>query len=741
MLFPIALWWFSCFYFFGRWGKYSDDYFFGFRDPVTGAADWSRNPFMFDFFWRPLHFLFTNTLQTIFWYHQWALHLLNAAVHGLVALGIWQLLRRIGATSRAAAVGPLLFLVLPIQYDVVFWPAALSTGIAALLWLYLAKLFLRYVGFERGHAALAGMMLLAFAVPCFNEQASTGVIALPLLVLVAERADRPGRERVRRVLAASVLCVLMVGLYAGLLIGTAPPWARGSTQSIIAAGDLLPRLQEFAAALRATLTVSAIHLARGSFKAGWMALATPIGAAAFAGLGLAAGLWLRWFTKKTREAFDEGRPLADLLRTRTAALVFAAVVWVAAWVPLVLVADQRLPPRVLYFPDIGLALFFGVLADALMAVAVRWRAGSVLRPLLGVPTVAVALVASVSMVGFQAVLKERSAADHLQARRLKELVPDPPPETVFTPLADHYRPAQTGNNILDRMPGWLGQLWMVEPMVRHTFRRKDLFGTNLNNWFPLPLVDPDREGLRYDYRVVLSGFEAHPKGGTRIRWEQMVPFTVEGRSDVRLVRRLIVEMPDHRDLDVRFPIVERQLSSRALPTKTFLLPDTSAPAGARQLEGWRRADSGDPIALETVKAWGATRRAVVRLDPRGRAGAASIRLGLPPHPQPTRLFFRATLSDSELRNCLGCAGPTLRWSLSGAEESTLFELHLSRAGVSKEQKWLPVTIDLPARSRDAVLGIHAELELEGEEAAAALVTAGWGTSSPFSEDASVAAER
>ena len=53
LVFPVALWWFATFFFWGRWGRYLDDYVFGMRDPVTGAVDWA-SPFR-DYFWRPLH--------------------------------------------------------------------------------------------------------------------------------------------------------------------------------------------------------------------------------------------------------------------------------------------------------------------------------------------------------------------------------------------------------------------------------------------------------------------------------------------------------------------------------------------------------------------------------------------------------------------------------------------------------------------------------------------------------------
>jgi len=563
-LFPIALWALATLAFGGDLGRYFDDYATTMRDPVTGEVN-LRAPFeQFPFFWRPLHWLYV--FHSLTWFHDrlWIPHVLTAVSHGVASILLYTLLRRLLRSPQAAAGPALLFAVYPMNYEVTIWIASTTNSMATSVWFLLAHLYISYLRGRAGLWAPLAMVPLAFAIPCLNEQASAGILALPVLGLFL-----PGRATPlpRRLLLAAwpvAAASLMVLLYIILLRATAPPGWRGAAGSYLALGDVVPRLRWVAHEL------GVVHYQwrlMGSFRHGWPAglEALPVLSWIF-WTAILAVTFLPWLSRWCRTPLrppssgddDADADLADddapnFPPSPLVVFAFGLAFFVAAWLPLVVIIGQIAESRMGYFPAVGAAVALGALIDVAAAGAVRARLEALFKPLLAVAVALAAWVGAVCLVGHHRAFQDQAKADLAQAARLRDLVPDPPPGAVFVPL--HVAAPQTGAAARLR-PVIVGWLWVrhgATPLIRETYRRADLRTTIFNPWFPFPIKDADAEGFTY----TAEG------DGERFAWDAAIPFIIDDQERVHLVREVVIEGPDGAATVVHPPLVARAVEAGA----------------------------------------------------------------------------------------------------------------------------------------------------------------------------------
>src|ERR1043165_5879633 len=143
----VALWSVAFFLLLGDLGKWADDWWWGNRDPVTGGVvSWARFSEV-PRISRPFHFLLTSFMQTACWQHDWINHLATALSHGVTTCVLFVFLRRLSVPRGAAAAGAVAFLVMPWQFEVPFWNAALATSLCATTFMLMC---MAQIKFQRG---------------------------------------------------------------------------------------------------------------------------------------------------------------------------------------------------------------------------------------------------------------------------------------------------------------------------------------------------------------------------------------------------------------------------------------------------------------------------------------------------------------------------------------------------------------------------------------------------------------
>src|SRR5262245_16805372 len=185
VLFPIALLLFGAFFFGGRIGWWSDDYWHNQRNPVTGAID--ALAIHRGFFLRPLFYLIVPAVTTLSWNTQWPAHLLQVVAHGAVVVVLWRLLLALGASRPAAGAAALLFMLYPANFETLFWVSALPPPLASLVMLGMYVLTIARARGRAGLWAVPLLMVMAFVVCSLNEQPAAGIAAMPLIYWAARR--------------------------------------------------------------------------------------------------------------------------------------------------------------------------------------------------------------------------------------------------------------------------------------------------------------------------------------------------------------------------------------------------------------------------------------------------------------------------------------------------------------------------------------------------------------------------
>jgi len=706
--FPITLWLFSSLFWGGRIGKYLDDYVLSVRDVVTGDYElpiwyWRIWPF----FYRPLHLTLVHHAQTLFWNHDWANHLLSAVCHGLVALLLWRFLRQLVRTPQAAAAAAMIYLVFPLHYENIFWPAAVSTAIATAILLLSAGVYLRYVrgkGVWRSTVVLAS---LTFLITCWNEQPATGVAALPLLYLAVCPHGEPWLRRLVRMLIPWLVCGLACVVYLGLVQATAPGDIRGSAGSLTSVAQLNEHLASIAQGVTNKYLGSWMRqMVLGGLATGWPMLYAWPGAIWTAVLLLTGTAWLvRWLTGQAVPADDT---LAVTPRSLFV-LAFGAALFLLGWAPAILVKSQIIEPRLCYYPTLGLIVILAVLVDWVMRRLSHLRAVLLLfRAALGLAVVILCLISGLCLVAIQTTYRERYRLDQQEMAQLKALVPSPPSNSVFVPLHIEDTPARTGYWNFDYFAvGALSASWSAKSIIQQTYRRRNLFCTPCNWWGKLWLHNVSQVGARYPH-VLAERFVRPPKQGYLIKWPRMIPFIVDRQARVHLVDCIRIERSDYRDMQIPLPHITRLLVEHGQSSRAFTIQVDNRPVPMEPTVGWRWTTTAQPVEFKSLWSWQVSHisAAMHPIYP-GEVNLAEMEVTLLPSPSPSRLHFRVTFGEYDPNQGKG-DGVQLIWFMEGHRKNPLATLFLSPQHTTADQRWVPVSISLPAHDQPRVLHLRVE---------------------------------
>jgi hypothetical protein len=580
--FPVILLVFATTFQLGGTGFWADDYWLNQRDILTGQLPplleegrLTHSTLIINrgFFLRPLFYTIAPPLVTLTWEADWLAHGVLILSHSAVVLLLYRLMLRLGLARQPAAAASLLFMVYPMQYEVLYWAAAAPITLSALLMLVifhmhagLAARSLRGEGLGRAWPTWAMLLLLpllGFAACSLNEQPAAGVVAMPLLYLSARRAASAagdtGRPRLSRdpfwlfpaALAASGIVAYLLLMKFGLppLIRPVPEGVRGAADSLVRPGELPRRIEQVARSVRDTMWRS--QFARGALIQGVRELrAAPLSAAVFAFLLASSGaVWAaRWVRQDAqRESASPSQP-----GTGVRAVLLGAAVFVGGFVPIVVVTVYIAAPRIMYWPAIGAAI---MVAGAGSAMAMRVRAAerggarSAIPRLVVAVLLAVLLMWSVLLIGVAASFRNRWVQDWSEGHQLRALVPDPVPGACFIPLRLQSACAATGQWRFDRhLQTVFAWPWTAPRFIRMVYAREDVTSGSWRPWAQ-HAQSADENGILYTGH--LDGVSSE---GGRILWDRAIPFVVTPDGRVRLVTTLILTEDGRPDTRLDVPL-------------------------------------------------------------------------------------------------------------------------------------------------------------------------------------------
>lgn len=709
----------------GRRGQYSDDFIFGLIDPATGEAAWPDSPLkLVDHFGRPLHLLLTPVLQTLLWETQWIYHLINAITHALVGLGLYALLRRLGAGWRASMAALAVFWFFPWHHEVVFWSTSLVIAIAAGLMVALLHACLAFARCERGFWFLAPIALLALGIPCFYEQPAAGAAAIPLLFLSVHGRGVLGRGVLVRAALATGAAGAGLLVYVVLKVKTAPPHARGGAGSIVSPAELPARVREVTSGVQHWAQVRGPRLVEGAVtQAGEAAGSWPLLAALLL-VGLIGGVWAVYWMGGAADdgSARAGDPATHERRSSPRSIaggwflvLLGAVLFAVCWLPLAVVRDQPLPPRSWYAASLGLAALLGGLVQSSVAWGDRIGAGAPGRLLSLVVVMAVFFVGGLSMLGWADAMRLRWEADRGQPRVLVEALPRLSSPAVLAPLHDAYRPTDTGVHPFDlALSGWARAPWISMPVVRHAFGDRDLNASFMNPWQATPpLTEMDVDGWVYVGR--LHGYPPNEQGRSTVPWSDTFPFTIDADGAVTLVDRIIIESANGDDFAVDLPHVGRAARADAA-RESFVMRQwgriATIPEGYQPLERWRtvRRSVGPSAGAVQTRTWVAweQRYEMLRLSAADREGVpAALAVRLPPAERARRAVFRATVAPHLLDDLAQTGPQELTFRLAG-EPEPLARLRLEAQQLRRERRWLAAAFEIPPLEQPRRLIVEVE---------------------------------
>lgn len=547
----VALWVLAGAFYAGDIGKTRDDYTWAVNDPVTGhvaIADLWRLPL----FWRPISLILVRHLVSLTWEAPWIANLLTAASHGALVFVLWRWLRTLGFALGAGAAA-MVFLTLPMAFDVMHWPAAMPTALAGLCAIVVAWLAVSLPGLGRKTTAVSSIAVLTFIACCLNEQAAACMGALALLPMAATHAFR------RRV-AAAITTALAVGApsigYIGLVVLTAPGNHRGGASTLVSPAYWSKRGSTvFEGTWSQLFGPHGRDLTLGGIEAGLPSLVGVVGIALLA-VAVAAGLAWVW-----RSVL----PVASRCRMPALPwLAFVGLAWfVLGLVPFVVVQTGPIEARHVYLPVVGLLLVALVACEAI-GRTLPDRIARVVGAVLASLAVLWSCAAAVSLVGIQTTLRERYHMDMAEARAIAALYPDPAPGSVLVIARAAWREAETGRRHYDRR---FWSAWQMDHMatavLRQEYERDDIFAKHR---FSIAFGAPASEFCADGWTVGLSDGPAWNGGRlppSLIEWDRLLVLRIEDDGSVVPIDRLALLRQEQPAEVVPLPAVQvRDLKTR-----------------------------------------------------------------------------------------------------------------------------------------------------------------------------------
>jgi hypothetical protein len=544
-LFPIAIWAVSTGFLGFGLGKYSDDWSQSFINPQTGHADAAFHPWVrWHFFFRPLYFIVVWAINTAFWEHDAARHLIAALCHLAVGICLFRLLRRIGLNRPASIVPVSVFLACPTHYEAVFWVAAIGIPIGSALFLIAAARvvdFSRQIPDRRPWWRLAAIFLLIFSAACFHEQPAAGAASLPALYLACCISNQPFFIRLRRAMLVGISGGLACIFYTALITLTAPAGRRGSLSSLVTGAHASDRLSNFTRDIRRWLIGDHARDAVIDAAERGLHIASSHTATFIFPPLLLAGL-AAWFI-----AFPANwsRTLGNWTTRRTPWLfAFCAILAIASLVPVAMTASNGVYSRYFYVFGLGFPIACACLIDLLSGLRIPRSLRFALPCSVALVAAALTLWGSLAMISWQREFAARAAVDREIGARLLELVPNPPRNAVVIPIAISL--PHTGTRSPDHsIPGVLERPHAGWAFIQHLYGRADVSATHCRAGEAAPIrLAPD--GLTYVYpdgwNVGFRDEFGRPINGRAVvSWSEAIPIEIDAEAHVRILSREDVE--------------------------------------------------------------------------------------------------------------------------------------------------------------------------------------------------------
>lgn len=529
--FPLALWLVATGFFLFDLGKYSDDWALSLRVPETDAYVWPGHPWeRWNYFWRPLHLIAVYGLGTALWHHDWINHLISALAHLGVAVVLWRLMRRLGASAASASAATCVFITFPIAYEAVLWPAALGSVVSVGWFLLIALMCVQLARVDRmltrGETMrwLGGLALMCFLCASWHEQGAACVAALPALMMAVRPAGQSMRTAARRIVVAIGACGAGSALYIGLLMGSAPRGRRGSAESLVDMGDAGARAGTFSGQVADWLIghkcLDVMHSGLGVL---FELLSTPMGVLAIVLLLVTGAAWLMVATRGPKKEECAGTESA---RWGWVAL-FAVGVVVFGLAPILAVRGNFVFSRYFYPVGMGLGVLVGAMWMALVCGGGAWRRGMSAAAVAGV-----CVVSAAAWVHAQAAFLQRARLDERIAAGLRLAHPNPRTGTVFVPVLPHDRAVFASAGFPHgRVLGALAHPWSCWAFVQRAYARGDVSATHWRPSAAAPVVF-EEDGVWY--RRGIADWRGRI-GGERVARENVVAFTVTPDGQVRVL--------------------------------------------------------------------------------------------------------------------------------------------------------------------------------------------------------------
>jgi hypothetical protein len=730
LLLPVVLWACATLFLGGATGKYLDDYSINLRDasgqlpPGFTLADlWKAYPF----FWRPLHIAMCFGAGTFLWESDRLIDIFCAVVHGLAALSVWGFVRSLTCSRLAPVAAALVLLTAPYAGEVVFWFCTISTAIATALLMVTLKLV---VGFARmpsegpfaGCRRLGVLPITSFLIPCFFEAPAAGLAVAPVVYLACCPTSQRWLVRVLRSGMVAAACGLPCVLYLSLMVASSPKNSRGGANSFVRPERFFERLREFTHNADSFVTgYRAEHFLGGSITQGWRSLQSAEGVVWLALVVASAALFARWWMTASNALSPQARRVLvpssaqpELVLRPGWIMLAAIMLFIMPWLPAVLVDRQIVELRLWYAPIAGLSVVLGLLLAWSLVSAQRSWARVPIRATSLLAVLVISVLGAMSLVGFQVRYARQYALDQRILEQIRRLVPDPPEGAVFMPIEVHAFPVSTDFGVFNQSAVALFEArWTAVEMIRRSYGRDDLLATTTGPWSRYGIEFAQDHGLPFP--AIRGTDAAKVRSHTHFPWDQVVPFVVDPTGQVMLVRRVIVERPTGRDLDIRPPIVTAALES---PSSASVVLRAAAPeslgdpmfaslastwfrGGPR--DGPRHPSSSDApgpprVQPHTVKCFGVTRQAVV-LDPRATSdlwSSAHARLDGPGGPcdGAQSLVLRVSIQEHDLDKHQGPGACVVEAFIGSARASILID----RREMLRARRWVPLVIDVPGEN-------------------------------------------
>ncbi|TVQ62008.1 MAG: hypothetical protein EA378_05955 [Phycisphaerales bacterium] len=520
-------------------GLWTDDYDLAGIDPVTGRIE--RLTWLADSpYWRPLHLIFTMALETLSFHRPWLGHAMVNLLHGVCAWLVFALARALGLGRRGAAAAAVLFLTYPLHAQAIHWIAAFGTLASTATALGACVLAVRLVRDALRPLTLVGFVVLSWATPCWNEQATGAFLALPLLAIVFG-AQRRGAVRGVLIRAGVVSAAAWIGaaLYLAMYVTHAPPEWRGSRAQAVGVSEV------FEGVVRLAQGVAALHRWEVELAGAWaMSVRT---ASAFAILVVptlalvvvGGAAWVRGYV-----AWSAGERAGA--RRASGVTVFALVAGVGCFAPILLASGWTLELRYLHAPSAFLAMaMVAPLAGVLEWASERVRGAGAVRAgrvVVAMLVMAAGLGGSLLQLGYAGAFRERWVRDQAEVSALVRAAPSPSPDAFFLPVFVATEGVGREGGRWSRFEASFMSVWAVNwgapNIVQQAYRRRDVSAGWV--WSPgaeSPVLSAEASRVRVptSFRTELQPADPSRKGaGYWAPMSRVVPFSIESDGSVRV---------------------------------------------------------------------------------------------------------------------------------------------------------------------------------------------------------------